>query len=290
MSIKSVFALLVSLVGLCVALPAAAQDAPTSGYADVNGLSMYYEVHGEGEPLVFLHGGYMSIDTMRDLVTRLAETRQVIAAEMQGHGRTADIDRPFSYEQLADDVVVLMDSLDVEKADVFGYSFGGGIALQLGIRHPERVDQLVVASMPYSSEGYHDGMMEMFGMMTADMFAGTPIVDEYARLAPNPDGLPLLVEKLAALDATPYDWAEAIQTISAPTLLIFGDADVIRPDHAVEMFGLMGGGANGDMVGLPNTQLAIMPGTTHISIVFQPDLLVSMVNTFLSGMPAFQMG
>lgn len=290
MSVKSVFALLVALVGLSVGLPVAAQDVPVSGYADINGLSMYYEVHGEGEPLVLLHGGYASIETMRDLVTRFAETRQVIAAEMQGHGRTADIDRPFSYEQLADDVVALMDELDVEKADVFGYSFGGGIALQLGIRHPERVDQLVVASMPYSSDGYHDGMMELFGMITPEMFAGTPIVDDYARLAPNPDDFPVLIEKLAQLDSTPQDWTDAIQAISAPTLLIFGDADVIRPEHAVEMFGLMGGGANGDMVGLPNTQLAIMPGTTHVSIVFQPELLVSLVNTFLNGMPAFQMG
>ena len=146
-----------------------AQDdvaAPQTGYADVNDLHMYYEIHGVGEPLVVLHGGYMSIPTMGEIVPRLAETRQVIVPELQGHGRTADVDRPFSYEQMADDVAALMAELGVEKADFYGYSMGGGVALQVAIRHPELVDKLIVASMPYNSEGYHAGLIDMIKTIT----------------------------------------------------------------------------------------------------------------------------
>jgi pimeloyl-ACP methyl ester carboxylesterase len=262
-----------------------AQDetaAPQTGYASVNGLEMYYEIHGTGEPLVVLHGAYASIPLMGELIPRLAETRQVIAPELQGHGRTADIDRPITYEQMADDVAGLLGEIGVEQADIFGYSMGGGVALQVAIRHPELVDRLAVASMPYNTEGYHPGLIDMIKTLTPEMFAGSPPEIDYMSLAPNPENFPLLVEKLVQLDSEVQDWpAEDIQAIESPTLLIFGDSDVIRLEHAVEMFGLRGGGVNGDMTGLPNAQLAVLPATTHIGVMFRVDWVTSMVTEFL---------
>lgn len=259
------------------------EETMTTGYVDVNGLHMYYEIHGAGEPLVVLHGAYMSIPSMGAIIPRLAATRQVIAVELQGHGRTGDIDRPFSYEQMADDVAALMGEIGVEQADVFGYSMGSGVALQLAIRQPERVKRLVLASPAYNSEAYHPGFFEMLDMITPELFAGTPIVDDYARLAPNPDDFAQLVEKLVAFDREVLNWpAEAVQGIAAPTLIIVGDADSVRPEHSVDMFRLRGGGVNGDMVGIPEARLAVLPATTHIGVIFRVDWLESMINEFLN--------
>ncbi len=275
-----VLSLALSLVVSPVAF--AQTETPQTGYADVNGLHMYYEIHGAGEPLVVLHGGYMSILTMGEIIPRLAATRQVIAVELQGHGRTADIDRPLTYEQMADDVAALMREIGVEQADIFGYSMGGGVALQVAIRHPERVDRLVVASMPYNTDGYHTGLIEMIETITPEVFAGSPPEVDYMSLAPNPDNFPMLVEKLVALDTQIQDWpAEDIQAIEAPTLIIVGDSDAITPEHGVDMFRLRGGGVNGDMTGLPNAQLAILPATTHIGVLFRVDWLDTMITEFL---------
>ncbi len=280
-----VFALSVALALLISAVAFAQSDteAVQTGYADVNGLSMYYEIHGTGEQLVVLHGAYMSIDLMGELITSLAETRQVIAVEMQGHGRTADIaDRPFSYEQLADDVAALMVEIGVEKADVLGYSLGGGAALQMAIRHPEKVDRLVVVSAGYSSAAYHPGFVEMVGALTPEMFAGSPPEVEYLRLSPHPENFPLLVEKLIVLDSQVLDWpAEDIQAIESPTLVMIGDSDSIRPEHAVDMFRLRGGGVDGDLTGLPNAQLAVLPATSHIGMLFRVEWVTMMVTEFL---------
>ena len=265
-----------------------AQDeaATESGYASVNGLEMYYEIQGEGEPLVVLHGAYMSIPLMGEFIPRLAETRQVIAPELQGHGRTADIDRPITYEQMADDVAALLDELGIEKADFFGYSMGGGVALQVAIRHPGLVDRLAVASMPYNTEGYHPGMIDMIKTLTAEAFAGSPVEVDYMQLAPNPENFPVLVEKLVQLDSQVQDWpAEDIQAMESPTLLFFGDSDVIRLEHAVEMFNLRGGGVNGDMTGLPSAQLAVLPATTHLGVMFRVDWVVPMLTEFLDAPP-----
>jgi pimeloyl-ACP methyl ester carboxylesterase len=244
---------------------------------------MYYEIHGTGEPLVVLHGAYMSIPLMGEIVPRLAETRQVIAIELQGHGRTADIiDRPFSYEQMADDVAALMDEIGVEQADIFGYSMGGNTALQIAIRHPERVRKLVVASAAYNTDAYHPGFFEMVETITPELFAGSPPEAEYMRLAPNPENFPVLVEKLVQLERDTQDWsAEDIQGIESPTLIIIGDSDAVRPEHAVDMFRLRGGGVNGDLTGLPNAQLAVLPATTHIGVLFRADWMIPMITEFL---------
>jgi pimeloyl-ACP methyl ester carboxylesterase len=225
---------------------------------------MYYEIHGEGPPVLLLHGAYMTIDLMGPIVPRLAESHQVIAVEQQGHGRTADMDRPLTYEQMADDTTALLDVLGVDRADVVGYSMGGGVALQLALRHPAVVRKMVVVSASYSTEGMHPALLEMLPSTTPEMFAGSPIEVAYLRLAPNPGHLPILVDKLKQLDMTPFYWSpDAIRRIVAPTLIIVGDSDAIRLEHAVALFGLLGGGVMGDLAGLPKSQLAVLPGTTH---------------------------
>src|ERR671917_1429172 len=187
-------------------------------YAEVNGLNMYYEIHGTGQPLVVLHGAYMTIDAMGEVVPELAKTRQVIAVELQGHGRTADIDRPLSYEQMADDTAALLRHLGTEQADVFGYSMGGGVALQVAIRHPEVVRKLVVVSASYTSDGMHPELLEMIPTLAPEAFAGSPIEEAYLRTAPNPDDFPMLVAKLKRLDMQPFAWPqEDIRGIQAPT-------------------------------------------------------------------------
>lgn len=253
-----------------------------SGYAEVNGLRMYYEIHGEGRPLVLLHGAYMSIESMKPLLTRLAEDRRVVALESQGHGRTADIDRPITYEQMADDVAAAMEALGVEQADVFGYSMGASTALQLAVRHPARVRRLVVASGTYKTEGMYPELVAMIEQMTPESFAGSPFEAEYKRLAANPENFPVLVEKLKQLDTTPQDWpAEDIAGIEAPTLVVSGDSDVVRPEHSVEIFRLLGGGPTPDFMGASDDQLAILPGASHLGVIEQLDLLMAIVPEFL---------
>jgi pimeloyl-ACP methyl ester carboxylesterase len=253
-----------------------------SGYAEVNGLRLYYEIHGEGRPLVLLHGAYMSIESMKPILDRLAKDRQVVALESQGHGRTADIDRPITYEQMADDVAAAMVDLGIEQADVFGYSMGGGTALQLAIRHPARVRRLVVASASYETQGMYPELLPMFEQMTPATFAGSPFEAEYKRLAPNPENFPVLVEKLLQLDTTPQSWpADDIAGIAAPTLVISGDADVIRPEHSVEIFRLLGGGPTPDFMGASEDQLAILPGASHLGVIEEVDLLMTIVPEFL---------
>ena len=258
---------------------------PQSGYAPVNGLRMYYEIHGSGEPLVLLHGAFGAIDLWGPILTTLAETHQVIAVELQGHGHTADIlDRPLSYEQMADDVAALMEHLGIAQADGVGYSMGGTTGLQLAIRHPDRVRTLVAVSPNYRSDGYYPELLAGLQMMTPDIFVGTPEEAAYLRHAPHPEDFPVLVEKQKVL---PQDFAfpdEDVAAITAPTLVVLGDSDVVRPEHAVALFRLLGGGVPSDLTGsLPNSQLAILPGTTHRSIVGErADQLLAVVAPFLA--------
>lgn len=264
--------------------------APRSGYAPVGDLRMYYEVHGEGRPLVLLHGAYMSIDLLGALLSGLAETRRVIAVEQQGHGRTADVDRPITYEQMADDTAALVRGLEVEQADVVGYSMGGGIALQLAIRHPDLVRRLVVASAACAFDGMPAVAREMFPSITPEMFAGSPIEAAYLRLAPDPAGFPTLVEKLTQLDTTDYDWTQDVSRIAAPTLVVLGDSDGITLDHAVELFKLLGGGVMGDLQGMPASQLAVLPGTSHFvppgnGLLDRAAWLLAMIGPFLDAPP-----
>lgn len=263
--------------------------AQQGDYAPVNGLEMYYEVHGEGEPLLVLHGAYMTIEGWGEVLPRLAAGRQVIAAEMQAHGHTADIDRPITYEGMADDAAALIRHLGLAGADVLGYSMGGGVALQLALRHPELVRRLVVASASYSHDGAHPEMFEMIPTITPELFAGSPIEAAYLRAAPRPEDFSVLVQKLKDLDMTPFAWPEEeIRGISSPTLLIAGDSDAVRLEHLVRFFTLLGGGVMGDLAGLPASRLAVLPGTTHYmppghGLLDRADWLHGMVEEFLGG-------
>jgi pimeloyl-ACP methyl ester carboxylesterase len=255
-----------------------------TGYAPVNGLQMYYEIHGTGQPLVLLHGAFSAIGTsFGSLLPSLAQTRQVIAFELQAHGRTADIDRPLSLEQMADDVSAAIRHLGFDRADVMGYSMGAAVALHTTIRHPDVVRKLVFAAATYTLGGVHPGLMEGLGEMTPEMMHGSPWHDEYIRIAPRPEDFATLFAKKTQMDRQTKDIpAESIRAIQAPTLIIIGDSDLVRPEHAVEMFRLLGGGVFGDTpAGLPKSQLAILPGTSHVSLASRADLLIPMITRFL---------
>lgn len=259
-------------------------STPTqTGYAPVNGLNMYYEVHGEGRPLMMLHGAYGWVASDDPLLTGLAQGRKVIAVEFQAHGRTADIDRPLSYEQMADDTAALMRHLNLAQADIFGYSMGGGVAIQLAVRHPELVRKLVVVSAGISTDGGHPEMWAAIETITPEIFAGSPMEEAYLRLAPDKEGFPNLVNKLKQLDMEHFSWpAEDIRSITAPVLYVIGDSDAVILEHAVEVFRLLGGGVMGDLAGMPTSQFAILPGTNHIGMFLERSAwLVAITNPFL---------
>jgi pimeloyl-ACP methyl ester carboxylesterase len=260
-----------------------ANTSPRTGYASVNGLTMYYEIHGAGGvPLLLLHGSLGSLDMFRALLPALTKGRQVIVVDQQAHGRTADVDRPLRYEQMADDAAAFLRSLDVDRADVFGFSMGAGVAWQLAIRHPELVRKLV-GGATYTNEGiYPEVLAGLETTFTPEAFAGSPIEAAYTQIAPNPDDWPTLVAKVQDLTRSFTGWSiETIRAIAAPTMIIIGDADIIRPEHAVELFRLRGGGVPGDFVDLPPAQLAILPGTTHITLIERTEWLRSMIPVFL---------
>lgn len=259
-------------------------DASRHGYVSVNELEMYYEIHGTGQPLVLLHGAFSGIGTsFGKVLPGLAEHRQVIAFELQGHGRSADIDRPLTIEGMADDVAAALKELGIEHADVFGYSMGSNVALHFVIRHPELVRKLVLASASYTLSGVHPGLMEGLAEMKPEMMFGSPWHEEYMRIAPRPGDFNRLFAKKTEMDRQYQDLpAETIRAIKAPTLMIIGDSDFIRPEHAVEMFRLLGGGVFGDTpAGLPDSQLAVLPGTSHVTLADRADWLVSMIDLFL---------
>lgn len=267
-----------------------------SGYAPVNGLNMYYEIHGASQgtdlPLVLLHGAFSSIEPdFAQILPIFAKTRQVIAIEQQAHGHTADIDRPLRYENMREDTVALLQHLGIEKADFFAYSFGGEVAMQIAYHHPEMVRKLVATGgTSYSLEGLHPGMMEGIEDLPADALDGTPWKEAYDKVAPNPQDWATLIVKKGEMDRNYQSWTpEQVQSIKAPMLLIVGDSDIVRPEHVVEMFRLLGGGVIGDLVGLPASQLAILPGTTHVTSIYKTDWVTSMTNEFLNApMPEAQ--
>ena len=263
--------------------PASQSTKPAeSGYAEVNGLKLYYEVYGKGKPILLLHGSFMNIPmNWAHAIPLLARSRQVIVAEMQGHGRTRDVPREFSYEAMADDVSGLLGHLKIESADVLGYSMGGGIAFQVAIRHPEQVRRLVILSGAYSHDGWWPDVEKSFATMNAEAFKGTPFVEEYRRLGNDPAHFPEFIKKVISVDLKPYDWSKEAHAIKAPMFIVIGDVDGIRYEHALELFRAKGGGKNGDLHGLPKSRLAILPGTTHIGMMQRWSWLVPMINDFL---------
>jgi pimeloyl-ACP methyl ester carboxylesterase len=263
-----------------------ADTAVRSGYAPVDGLKLYYEIHGAGEPLILLHGGVGSGEMFAPILPALAKNRQVIAVDLQAHGRTADIDRPLSFEAMADDIAALMKYLSIKQADVMGYSLGGGVALQVAIRYPELVRKLVVVSAPYKRDGWYPELLAgqaQMGPAVAEAMKPTPLYALYARLAPRVEDWPKLITKLGELLKKPYDWSAEVKTIKSPTLIVAGDADGISIVHISEFFALLGGGlhdAGWDGSNRPVNRLAILPGTIHYNMFISP-ALVPAVTPFL---------
>jgi pimeloyl-ACP methyl ester carboxylesterase len=269
---------------LLVSGPALAEVQPVGNRVEVNGMQMYYEVSGSGDALIVLHGAYMNIPSMGAIIPKLAETHKVYALELQGHGRTTDIDRPITYPNLADDVAVFMGAVGLKKADVFGYSMGAAAGLQLAIRHPDKVNKLAAASVSYDAEGWQPEFKAFIPKMTVEMFVGMPFAQEYRKLAANPEGFPALVEKLIALEHEPMAWEENVKAMKTPVLIITGDSDVVTLEHSVALFRLFGGGVMGDMgKPLPASRLAVMPATSHTAVITQPDLLHAFIELFLKG-------
>lgn len=271
------------LLAMVVVATVPAQEKPTTGYAPVNGLKMYYEVHGSGEPVVLLHGAFMKITSNWDgWIAELAKTRKVIAVEMQAHGRTADIQRDFTSENLADDVAGLLDYLRIPRADIIGYSMGGGVTMQCAIRHPDKVRKAVIISSTFRSDGAVPGACETIAKLTADDFKGSPIETEYKRLSPTPNDFPKFVQRIVGMAGKKYDFgADKLKATKAPMFFIHGDADGIRLAHIAEMFSLKGGGTHGDMGPRSPSRLAILPDTTHVTLMDRKSTIIPMVNDFL---------
>lgn len=260
-----------------------AQQKPTTGYAPVNGLKMYYEIHGEGEPVVMLHGAFMTITGWTDWVNELSKTRKVIAVEMQGHGRTADIKRDMSFENLADDVAALLDHLKISNADIIGYSLGGGVAMQTAIRHPEKVRKVVSISAVFRFDGWVKEGRDALPNLTAEVFKGSPMEAEYKRLSPTPNEFPEFVKHVISTAGKPFDFgAEKFKATKAPMFFIHGDADGVTFDHIAEMYRLKGGGnIHGDMQPRSESRLAIVPDATHVTLINHSKTIVPMINEFL---------
>jgi len=249
----------------------------SSAYADVNGLKLYYEIYGSGEPLVLIHGGATTIGEMQGWVQPLAQTQQVIALEMQGHGHTADTDRPMTLETMGDDIAALLGYLKIPKADVVGHSFGGASALRAAIQHPDKVRRLVVISAPYTRSGWYpeaqEGMSQIGAAMTENMMQ-TP-TGKLAQHWPEPQRFPQFLDKMGKMLGEDYDWSADVAKLPMPVLLVFTDNDSVSPKHVAEFFALLGGGLKEP--GWQNTQmstsrLAIVPGYSHYNFITSPEV------------------
>jgi pimeloyl-ACP methyl ester carboxylesterase len=284
----SIAALLIAAAMLKIPANAHAQGADMSkgtgrtpsksGRVDVNGVRYYYEVHGTGEPLLMLHGGLGSIDMFGPDLAQFAQTRQVIAVDLHGHGRTTLGDRPIRHADIGDDMAVLLTELGYEQVDAFGYSFGGGVALRLAIQHPDRVRRLVLVSAGYAQDGFHPEMLPQqaqLGAAMADAMKETPMYLSYVAVAPNPEDFPKLLDRMGELMRTPYDWSEEVKTLRMPVMLIFGDSDMYRPEHVVKFYQLLGGGlrdAGWMREHMSQNRLAILPDVTHYDMFLSPEL------------------
>jgi pimeloyl-ACP methyl ester carboxylesterase len=246
-------------------------------YATSNGISFYYDEQGEGRPLVLLHGGIGSGEMFAGIAPALAAGRRVIRVDLQGHGRTGDVDRPFDVNAMADDVAGVLP----ETFDLLGYSLGGKVALRLALQHPERVENLILVSVAMKRSGSHPEViaaMDAMGPETAEFIKPSPAGQFYAANAPEPEHWGTLIAKTAAAIKVDFDWSAELAGLRARTLLVFADADSIRPDHIAEVYGLLGGGladAGWDGSNQPANQLAILPGRSHYDVLESPLLPVA---------------
>lgn len=262
-----------------------------TGYVPVRGLRYYYEIHGEGEPLLLLHGGLGSISMFGPLLPALAESRRVIAVDLQGHGRTELGERPIRMPEIADDMAALLAALGVERVDVLGYSFGGGVAFRLALQHPERVRRAALVSAGFARDGFFPELLAMqaqVGAAMSEQMKETPMYKGYVAVAPKPEDFPRLLDRMGELMREPYDWSadvEKLATLDVAVMLVYGDADMYRLEHVVRFYQMLGGGlrdAGWMRENLAKNRLAILPNRTHYDVFFAPDL-VPTVLPFLDG-------
>ncbi|GAA4557436.1 alpha/beta fold hydrolase [Planotetraspora kaengkrachanensis] len=255
-----------------------AESAGSGRYAEVNGINLYYETYGTGSPMILLHGGLGSGEMFGPIIPTLADHHQVVLVDLQGHGRTADIDRPLDVRLMADDVAALIDHLGLRKPSVVGYSLGGGVAFQVAIRHPEKVGRLVMASAHVSRDAIHREILEQQGQVSgaaAEFMKDTPMYELYQRVAPHPEYFPKLLDKIGEAMAQDFDFSEDVGGLRMPTLVVAADADMAPPSHFVEVFkrldgGLRDGGWQGEARPKGGHALAILPGLTHYDIFLSP--------------------
>ena len=259
-------------------------------YAEVNGINLYYETHGAGRPLVLLHGGLGSGEMFGPVVPALAQHHQVILPDLQGHGRTADIDRPLDLAAMADDIAALIDHLRLDSPDVAGYSLGGGVALRTALQHPDKVRRLAAFSANIRRSAIYPEMLEQQGQVSAaaaEFMKETPMYDLYQRVAPRPEDFPALLDKIGTMMGKDFDFTEEVRGLQVPTLIGAADADMAPPSHYVEIFNLLDGGLrDGGWMGEGRPKgghaLAIVPGTTHYDIFASP-LIVPTILAFIDG-------
>jgi pimeloyl-ACP methyl ester carboxylesterase len=267
---------------------------PRTAYAPVNGLSLYYEVHGSsnGLSLILLHGALGTAEMFSDILPVLSKNRRVIAVELQAHGHTADVSRPLSIEGMAEDVASLIEHLKIKRADLMGYSMGGAVALRVAIRHPDVVRRMVVVSAPFKRDGWYPEIiaaMEQMGAEAAEPMKQTALYRMYASVAPKPTDWPVLLAKVGQLVRKDYDWSKELSSIRASTLIVVGDADAVRIAHAVDFFEHLGGGKRDglwDASGMSRARLAILPGLTHYNIFASPTLAATVTQFLDSTSPA----
>jgi pimeloyl-ACP methyl ester carboxylesterase len=255
-----------------------AQDLGAGSYAEVNGINLYVETHGTGRPMILLHGGLGSGEMFGPVLPALADHHQVFAVDLQGHGRTADIDRPLDFRLMADDIGALIDHLGLDHPDVVGFSLGGGVALQTAVKYPERVGKLVAASAYAWTDAVYPELRAQQGQVNAaaaEFMKDTPMYELYERVAPRPEDFPRLLDKIGAAATRSFDFTEDVRGLRVPTLIVAADADMAPPSHFVELFALLGGGQrDGGWMGEDRPQgghaLAILPGLTHYDLVDSP--------------------
>lgn len=258
------------------------------GFADVNGLHLYYEIHGTGRPIILLHGGLMSGEAYAPVLPALTDHHQVILADLQGHGRTADIDRPIDVRVLADDIAALIDHLELDRPDVVGYSFGGGVALHTAAKYPQKVRRAVIVSTHIRREAIYPDMLgqqEQVSGAAAEFMKETPMYEMYERVAPRREDFPRLLDKIGASMKNDFDYSDEVRGLQVPTMFMAGDSDMAPPSHYIEVFALLGGGQRdggwmGDGKPEGGHALAILPGQTHYTIVSSP-LFAANVLAFL---------
>jgi pimeloyl-ACP methyl ester carboxylesterase len=276
--------LLIAIVMTTTSQSFAQQNKPaSSGYAPVNGIKVYYEVYGEGMPVILLHGAYYTIDmNWGQLIPELSKTRKVIAIEMQGHGHTPFSDRKLSRTTLASDVESVMDYLKIDSADVVGYSFGGSVAYQFAIQNPERLRKLVIISAAYKSSCWLPEVTERFKNLKPELFDNTPLKATYEAVAPDKTNWTKFLEQMIASAKTPYDLGDSnIAKIAAPVLLISGDNDGMDKIELIKTYQLLGGAVTGDFGVVPKSQLAIVPGQGHVTLMMQTKTISGYLDSFL---------